>query len=176
MLSKVGSRLTYANVVASLALFVALGGTAYAVNTVGSTDIIDGQVKSVDIGNNEIGSNDVKDNSINTFDVHSFLGADIADGSLEDVDVGEYTSRGTNLYTYIPNLPANNCVNNTVSLPARVNNDHVLLTPDIDDAHPALIYDARYSNSEAIIHVCNFTNATIDDAYTHYNLLVFDAD
>ena len=39
-----------------LALFVALGGTAYAVNTVGSADIIDGEVKSVDIGNNEIGS------------------------------------------------------------------------------------------------------------------------
>ena len=60
-----------------MALFVALGGTAYAANTVGSADIIDGEVKSVDIGNNEIGSADVKDNSINTFDVHSFLGVDV---------------------------------------------------------------------------------------------------
>ena len=37
-----------------MALFVALGGTAYAVNTVGSADIIDGQVKSVDVGDGEI--------------------------------------------------------------------------------------------------------------------------
>ncbi len=49
MLRTLRPRLTYANVVASLALFVALRGTAYAVNTVGSTDIIDGQVKSVDV-------------------------------------------------------------------------------------------------------------------------------
>ena len=66
------------NVVAFLALFVALGGTsAYAANTVFSTDIVDGQVKSVDIGDGEVGSADVKDNSINTFDVHSFLGVDV---------------------------------------------------------------------------------------------------
>jgi hypothetical protein len=76
------------NVVAYLALFVALGGTsAYAANTVFSTDIVDGQVKSVDIGDGEIGSADVKDNSINTFDVHSFLGVDIVDGTITGADL-----------------------------------------------------------------------------------------
>ena len=87
MLRKLRSRLTYANVMATLGVFIALGGTAYAVNTVGSSDIIDGEVKSVDIGNNEIGSSDVKDNSINTFDVHSFIGADVVDGSLTAADL-----------------------------------------------------------------------------------------
>jgi len=82
------------NVVGLLALFVALGGTAYAVNTVGSTDIIDGEVKSVDIGNNEIGSADVKDGSINTFDVHSFLGVDVVDGTLTGDDVADTSSLG----------------------------------------------------------------------------------
>ena len=62
MLRKLRPRSVY-DVCAAMALFVALGGTAYAVNTVGSTDIIDGQVKSVDIGNNEIQSGCVKDNS-----------------------------------------------------------------------------------------------------------------
>ncbi len=38
------------NIFGLLALFVALGGTAYAVNTVRSTDIVDGEVKSVDVG------------------------------------------------------------------------------------------------------------------------------
>ena len=67
-------RLSYANVVATLALFVAVGtGGAYAAKTVFSSDIADGEVKSVDIANNSIDSGDVLDNTINTFDVHSFL-------------------------------------------------------------------------------------------------------
>jgi hypothetical protein len=92
MLRKLRSRLTYANVVATLALFVAVGtGGAYAANTVFSTDIVNGEVKSVDIGDNEIGSADVKDNTINTFDVHSFLGVDVVDGTLTGADVDEST-------------------------------------------------------------------------------------
>src|SRR4051794_32273822 len=37
-----------------VALFVALGGTAYAVNTVRSGDIVDGQVKTVDLANGAV--------------------------------------------------------------------------------------------------------------------------
>ena len=42
--------LSYANVMATLAFLIAVaGGTAYAANTVFSTDIVNGEVKSVDI-------------------------------------------------------------------------------------------------------------------------------
>ena len=45
MLARLRSRLSYANVTATLALFVALGGTgAYAANTIATGDIIDNQV------------------------------------------------------------------------------------------------------------------------------------
>ena len=38
------SRLTYADVMATLAFFIAVaGGTAYAANTIGSADIINGR-------------------------------------------------------------------------------------------------------------------------------------
>jgi hypothetical protein len=50
-------RLSYANVVATLALFLALGGGAYALsgkNTVRSDDIVNGQVKSDDIGGSQV--------------------------------------------------------------------------------------------------------------------------
>jgi hypothetical protein len=78
------------NAVAWLALFVALGGTgAYAANTIGSADIIDGQVKSVDVGDAEIKSADVKDESLTTFDVSNFLGADVVDGTLTGSDVSD---------------------------------------------------------------------------------------
>ena len=96
MLRKLFSHTHHATGVAYLALFVALGGTgAYAANTIGSSDIIDGEVKSVDIGNNEIGSSDVKDNSLNTFDVHSFLGVDVVDGSLTGADIAGHSRSGT---------------------------------------------------------------------------------
>ncbi len=41
--------------------------------------------------NNSIHSGDVLDNTINTFDVHSFLGADVVDNSLTGADIDEST-------------------------------------------------------------------------------------
>jgi hypothetical protein len=54
----------YANTTATLALIVALGGTAYAANTIRSSDIINGQVKRVDLANNAVTSAKVLDGSL----------------------------------------------------------------------------------------------------------------
>jgi hypothetical protein len=60
MLKRLRSRLTYANVASSIALFVALGtGGAYAANTVGSADIIDESILSQDIKNSEVKSTEI---------------------------------------------------------------------------------------------------------------------
>jgi hypothetical protein len=99
-----------------LVLFVVLGGTAFAAgtqraNTVGSIDIIDGEVKTVDLGadavvsskvlDGTIGSADVLDNSLNSVDMRngqvasidvangSLTGADVADNGLTGADVDE---------------------------------------------------------------------------------------
>ena len=85
------------NLVGFLALFVALGGSAYAVNTVNSTDIVDGQVKSVDVGDGEVKSADVKDQSLTTFDVSTFLGADIVDGTITGSDIGDEAITGSDI-------------------------------------------------------------------------------
>ena len=85
------------NVVGFLALFVALGGSAYAVNTVRSTDIVDGEVASVDIKNQDIVSADVKDQSLTTFDVSTFLGVDVVDGTLTGADVGDESLTGADI-------------------------------------------------------------------------------
>jgi hypothetical protein len=82
VLRKLRARLTYANVVATLALIVAVGGTsAYAANTIRSSDIVDGEILSAD----------VKDQSLTTFDVSTFLGADVVDGTLTSADVAPGT-------------------------------------------------------------------------------------
>ena len=78
---KVRSRLTYANVVSTLALMVAVGGgAAYAANTVFSTDIVDGQVKNPDLGTNSVRTGKVLNETL--------TGADIANGSLAGADLG----------------------------------------------------------------------------------------
>jgi hypothetical protein len=72
-------RLSFANVVSVIALFVALGGVGYAAiklpkNSVGSKQIKDGQVKGGDLGPGSISSGHVADGSL--------LGEDFAAGQL----------------------------------------------------------------------------------------------
>ena len=67
--SALRSKLSYANVVATLALFVALGGSSYAAialsnNSVKSKHIGKGQVKRADIGRNAVNSAKVKNLSL----------------------------------------------------------------------------------------------------------------
>ena len=60
MISKLSARLTYANVVSTICLFIVLGGTSYAVAT--------GSIDSREIKNNTIRSKDVRNNSLLTRD------------------------------------------------------------------------------------------------------------
>jgi hypothetical protein len=67
-LRRIRSRITYANVVATLALFLVLsGGTAVALqgsNTVFSDDIVDNQVRSADVHNDSLTGGDVKESGL----------------------------------------------------------------------------------------------------------------
>jgi hypothetical protein len=61
---RIGRHLSYANVTATLALFVALGGGAYAVDKVGSNDIRNGSVRSIDVHRNTVRGKDVKEQTL----------------------------------------------------------------------------------------------------------------
>jgi hypothetical protein len=175
MLRKLRSRLTYANVMSTIAVFVAVGtGGAYAANTVFSTDIVDGEVKTADIGNGEVKSTDVKDESLTTFDVSTFLGVDIVDGSLDDQDVGQTTFVA--LDALIGQVNANACSLRPVTGIDVQPGDHIIVTPQTSSADANLIYTAQYSGAgEAIIKVCNPTTNNIEDLRSNLSLLVFDA-
>jgi hypothetical protein len=71
------------HVIAYVALFFALtGGTAFALsgsNTVFTDDIVNGEVKSADIGADEVKSPDILNNGVKT--------ADIADGHVRSPDI-----------------------------------------------------------------------------------------
>jgi hypothetical protein len=86
--------ITYANVVATLALvLVVAGGTAYAANTIGSSDIIDESILSEDVKNGEVKTADVGNSQIHSVDIRNdtLTGGDIADDALTGADVSEST-------------------------------------------------------------------------------------
>jgi hypothetical protein len=69
-----GRRITYANVMATVAVFIALGGGAYALtlgkNSVKSKQIAKGAVKSSEIKNGAVNGTEVADNSLTGSDVN----------------------------------------------------------------------------------------------------------
>ena len=80
-------RLTYANVVSTLCLFLLLGGaTAYAAATIGSADIIDESILSQDVKNAEVKSPDIASNAIGTGKIQNdqVFSADVRDDTLPD--------------------------------------------------------------------------------------------
>jgi hypothetical protein len=64
VLDKLRQRLTYANVMATVAVFIALGGSSYAVLRVDSSDIANNSVRGVDIRNRTLSERDVKRNAL----------------------------------------------------------------------------------------------------------------
>ena len=69
MLSSLRDRITYANVMATLAVFIALGGASYAAikipaNSVGSKQLKDNSVRGKEIKNAVVGTKDLKPGSV----------------------------------------------------------------------------------------------------------------
>lgn len=80
MLNKLRKRVNSAHVIALVALFFALGGTAFAI-TVNSADVENNSLKSIDLKNGKgAKGKDVKDESL--------TGTDVLDGSLGTADLG----------------------------------------------------------------------------------------
>jgi hypothetical protein len=109
MLNGVRERLTYANVIATCALFVALGGGAYALegrNTVDAGDLKKNAVKPPEIAKNAVKKAETAKNSVGTGEVvdASLLEKDFAPGQLPAGPQGEQGEPGadaTNLFGYI---------------------------------------------------------------------------
>jgi hypothetical protein len=95
MLRKLRSRLTYANVMSTLAVFLALGGvSAYAANEWTGDNIVDGSLTGADIFNNTVSGADITNGSLTGADVfdNTIGGADITNGSLTGADVADTSS------------------------------------------------------------------------------------
>src|SRR3954470_11383676 len=91
-MSKLRSRLTYANVIATLALFLALGGTGYA---------------ALKLPKNSVGSKQIKKNAVTSTKVKngSLKKGDFAAGQLPAGAVGPAGRNGTNGTNGAPGAP-----------------------------------------------------------------------
>jgi hypothetical protein len=90
-MNRLSSRLTYANVMATVAVFIALGGASYAAvvlpkNSVGSKQIKKGGVKHADLAKNSVTSTNVTDGSL--------LSADFKPGQLPAGPAGPQGPKG----------------------------------------------------------------------------------
>jgi hypothetical protein len=64
VLDNLRRRLTYANVMSTVAVFVALGGSSYAALQIDSGDIANNSVRGVDVRNRTLGERDLKRNTL----------------------------------------------------------------------------------------------------------------
>jgi hypothetical protein len=87
MLARLRAHLTYANVVATLALFLALGGASYAAIRVGSGSIINNSVRTQDLRNNDIRSKDIRNRTIQGGDIltDTIKGQQVRESTLSKV-------------------------------------------------------------------------------------------
>src|SRR5687767_10637047 len=66
MLTRLRRRLSYANVVATLALFVALGGSSYAVSQISGSELRNHSVAGKKLKRNTIGGSRIKESRLGT--------------------------------------------------------------------------------------------------------------
>lgn len=63
---RIGSKLTYANVMSTVAVFLALGGSSYAAFTITGRDVKDGSLTARDIKRNTLGGDRIKESRLGT--------------------------------------------------------------------------------------------------------------
>jgi hypothetical protein len=66
MLNRLRSRLTYANVMATIAVFIALGGSSYAALTITGRDVKDASLTGKDLKRNTLGGTRIKESRLGT--------------------------------------------------------------------------------------------------------------
>jgi hypothetical protein len=85
MLSRPAARLSYANVMATVAVFVALGGSSNAAMTITDEQIEDNSVASADVRNKSVRGKDVRRGTVRSSDIRdsSLLARHLMPGRLQ---------------------------------------------------------------------------------------------
>jgi hypothetical protein len=107
VLRRIRPHISYANVIATLALVIALGGTSYAAfnlpdNSVKSRNIVDGQVKSQDLAKHAVTRKKVAPATITNADIvpNAITGAAVAQNTLFQCQPGDAALENRNFCAF----------------------------------------------------------------------------
>ncbi len=145
-------RLTFANVCSFIALVVALGtGGAYAANTIGSDDIIDESIQSVDLKNGEVKTADLGANAVGA--------SKVANESLTLSDIAGAASNGAISLSGIPN---GRCSQVTFGVGGAQVGDSPIVTTRAAIQNGIVLYPNRVASAGHVeVNACNFTGTSM---------------
>jgi hypothetical protein len=151
---RIRRHLTFASVCSSLALTVALStGTAYAASTIFSADIVDGEVKTPDLGDRWLTGDDLA--------LGSVTGREVADNSLTGGDLAG-GGRTTSIDAPAETVPRNWC--REISLPVTggaLAGDVVVVSPGAPLQAGLVVAGARaVSSTQVRATLCNLSGTT----------------
>jgi hypothetical protein len=91
MIDRLGSALSYANVMSTIAVFAVLGGGAYAAGTIGAKDIKKNAVRAKHVKKNQIAAKHLKKNAVTAAKIAagSVSAAKLADGAVANGKLAE---------------------------------------------------------------------------------------
>ncbi len=149
-MTRIRSRLTFANVCSFVALAVALTtGGAYAADTILSSDIVDGEVQTRDLDDQAVTGDKLEDNSIDA--------SKVAADSLTTADLAGVDELVT---IDLPNGLAKGCRDDTVTLKGAKPGD--LLITLAQSARGVSTATGRLSEAgKARLSTCNLTGAAL---------------
>lgn len=160
-----------ANLVGYVALFIALGGSAYAAATIGAGDIKNDAIRARHIKTDAVKAGAIKSSQVKS--------SEVADGSLVDEDLGLAATGSFNLAS----LPAGTCTNAAnVSIPGADGEDLLLVVPTDNGAIQESNYDTGGElvmtgiphPGEAHVKVCNVSGGAIDPGTQAFRMLLIE--
>jgi hypothetical protein len=192
MRKKLHCHLSYANVMATIATFIALGGTTYAATggafilgrsnaasstTALSTGTTGAAFKVTNTSTGTGGSFNVAAGhqpiTVNSGVKVTNLNADKLDGLDSSSLISTSTLRRFNFEATIPPLIGNGCADGTLS-GLGLQGQHLVLTPERESALPDFEYSVLYksASSSAVLRTCNVSKFDVDQfSHTRFNLV-----
>jgi hypothetical protein len=188
---QIRSHLSYANVMATIAVFTALGGTTYAAtggnfilgrsNSASSTTALSagtsGPAFKVTNTSGTGGSFNVVPGrqpfTVNTGVKVTNLNADKLDGLDSSSLISTSTLRRINFEATIPPLFGNSCSDGQLS-GLNLQRHHLVLTPESESAQPEFDYSVLYKSTSgnAVLRTCNITRFAVEQpSRTRFNLV-----
>jgi len=152
MYSRLRRGLTFANVCSALALTIALGtGTAYAAGTVFSEDIVNGEVKTVDLAGSAVKTGKINDGAVN--------GDKVANNTITTADILGADVSGHVSFSGVPN---GRCSQVTLVVSGAEVGQVAMIATNGPVQNGVLLYATRVSSADHVeANICNFSGTTM---------------